>query len=567
VTSQDDGPASRSEHELALLRAVVEEGLDGLVVVSPDGKMVAYNKRFAQMWPIPDDVLTSGSDDAALQSVLDRLVDPEAFLARVRDLYGRAAGSSREELELRDGRVFDRYGAALTDPSGSYLGWAWYFRDVTDERRHRLDSERFASLAADAARMGALVAVAQALGEARSEEDVLHVVTGRGAAVLEAQGAVLCLAGGHAACVRALTTSFVDEQVRADVAELPFDFPLPMVHATVTGTAHYLRDRAEAVALFPGGEELYVRARTEGSAAVPLRLGGHVMGSLSVAFEGPHPWRQPDRDLLNALASLTAQALDRIAARQAEQEATKAARRLSETLQRSLLTAPPQPRDLHIAVRYQPAAQEAQVGGDWYDAFLTADVGTTLAVGDVAGHDRDAAAAMAQVRNVLRGVAQALGEPPAAVLSALDRAMGGLQMTTMATAVLCQVKTGPTAQDPRRLVWSNAGHPPPLLVHPDGSAELLAREPDLLLGLQPDAARADHTVPLPDGACVVLYTDGLVERRTESLDAGLERLRRAVEDLYGLMPEELCDALLERLASEAEDDVALLVVRAEPRTR
>ncbi len=122
-----------------------------MVVVSRDGRMIASNHQFEQMWPIPRDIIESGSDDAALQSVLDKLIAPQAFLQRVRDLYTQTDGTSRDELLLRDGRVFDRFGSALRDDTGAYIGWAWYFRDVTPERalaRAAFEaSERFAALA------------------------------------------------------------------------------------------------------------------------------------------------------------------------------------------------------------------------------------------------------------------------------------------------------------------------------------------------------------------------------------------------------------------------------------
>jgi serine phosphatase RsbU (regulator of sigma subunit) len=179
----------------------------------------------------------------------------------------------------------------------------------------------------------------------------------------------------------------------------------------------------------------------------------------------------------------------------------------------------------------------------------------------VAGHDRNAAAAMAQVRNVLRGVAQVLDDPPGAVLTGLDRALARLEVTTLATAVLCQVGPAQQGDDSLQLRWSNAGHPPPLLLQPDGQCELLARDPELLLGISPSEARRDHVVALPAGTTLVLYTDGLVERRDQSLDDGLERLRLAAAELRHLSPDALCDALLAQLAAGAEDDVALLVLR------
>ena len=161
-------------------------------------------------------------------------------------------------------------------------------------------------------------------------------------------------------------------------------------------------------------------------------------------------------------------------------------------------------------MRYLPASQVAQVGGDWYDAFETADGTLSLVIGDVAGHDEDAAAAMAQVRNVMRGVAQTLQEPPAAVLAGLDRALSGLQLSLLATVVVAQLECEGAA---RTFTWCNAGHPPPVLVRADGTVRLLDAEPDLLVGLTTAMGRRDHVVQLAVGDTVLLYTDGLVETR------------------------------------------------------
>src|SRR3712207_3446303 len=232
---------------------------------------------------------------------------------------------------------------------------------------------------------------------------------------------------------------------------------------------------------------------------------------------------------------------------------------MAEALQRSLLTEPPRLEDLELAVRYVPAAEQAQVGGDWYDAFRVADGTTMLVIGDVTGHDRHAAAAMAQVRNVLRGVAHSQPESPARVLAALDRALGDLAVGTLATAVLARVEH---TADEHVLRWSNAGHPPPVLLAADGSVVLLEREPNRLLGVDPGAPRVEHSAPMPPGATLLLYTDGLIERRGATLDAGLAWLLDAVSGMQGLSLEELCDRLLAVLPSALDDDVALLAVRS-----
>ena len=132
------------------------------------------------------------------------------------------------------------------------------------------------------------------------------------------------------------------------------------------------------------------------------------------------------------------------------------------------------------------------MGGDWYDAFQVGDGSTMIVIGDVTGHDRHAAAAMAQVRNVLRGVAHSQPESPARVLAALDRAMGDLAVGSLATAVLGRVeRRGPDGAPAQRLLrWSNAGHPAPLLIERDGAVTLLERTPNRLLGVDSAAHRA-----------------------------------------------------------------------------
>ncbi|WP_164519634.1 SpoIIE family protein phosphatase [Nocardioides ferulae] len=259
-------------------------------------------------------------------------------------------------------------------------------------------------------------------------------------------------------------------------------------------------------------------------------------------------------DFLNLIATSLAQAMDRASALEAE-------RGLSTALQLSLLTSPPSIPFAEVAVRYQPAAEVAQIGGDWYDAFTTGDGGLTVVVGDVAGHDREAAAAMAQLRNLVRGVAWTRRGAPSGVLGGLDSAMKGLEVPAVATAVVAQVDRRPHT-GALSCRWSNAGHPPPVLLAPDGSTKLLETRPDLLLGLEPSTPRHDHDVELEPGSSLVLYTDGLVERRGVPLDVSLGWLLDALRDRERLHPEELCDLLLRLVKGFTEDDVALLVVRA-----
>jgi PAS domain S-box-containing protein len=247
-----------------------------------------------------------------------------------------------------------------------------------------------------------------------------------------------------------------------------------------------------------------------------------------------------------------------------------AARALSDRLQQALLTPPPEPDHLHVVVRYRPAAHGAQVGGDWYDAFLQPDGATTLVIGDVVGHDSDAAAAMGQLRGLLRALAYDNDEAPAATLTRTDNAARGLAVASLATAILARVERHPDVPVAGRRVlrWSNAGHPPPILVAPDGSSRVLETRPDLMLGVDADTPRRDHTAELDDHHTLLLFTDGLLERRGTDLDRGMAALRAALRDLGDRPVDELCDTLLARLVPEgADDDVALVAVRAYPEDR
>jgi PAS domain S-box-containing protein len=283
--------------------------------------------------------------------------------------------------------------------------------------------------------------------------------------------------------------------------------------------------------------------------AVPTVEDGEVTGVI-VSF----------RDLSDRRAAeAQAAELDRLAREAA------ASRALADQLQQALLTPPPEPDHLHVVVRYLPAGHEAQVGGDWYDAFLQPDGATVLAIGDVVGHGSDAAAAMGQLRGILRALAYDNEETPAATLERTDRAAAGLAVSTLATAILARVERHPDVPVAgRRIVrWSNAGHVPPLLLAPDGSSRVLETRPDLMLGVEPSTSRRDHVVDLDSGETLLLVTDGLVERRGSDLDAGMTRLQDALRDLGGTPLDELLDTVLARLVPQAgDDDVAVVAVRA-----
>jgi serine phosphatase RsbU (regulator of sigma subunit) len=219
---------------------------------------------------------------------------------------------------------------------------------------------------------------------------------------------------------------------------------------------------------------------------------------------------------------------------------------------------------LQIAVRYRPAAIYQQVGGDWHDAFQQPDGATLLVIGDVVGHDVDAAAAMGQIRSILRGIAYDRPESPAQVLTRVDDVLTGLRIGTLATALVARLDRPLDPAGTWALRWSSAGHLPPLVLAPDGAVRVLGTRPERLLGTEAAGVRTDHDAELRAGDTVLLYTDGVVEHGRTGIDEGIERLRAQLAGLAGVPLERLCDRLLDRIApGRADDDVALLAVRVE----
>ena len=359
--------------------------------------------------------------------------------------------------------------------------------------------------------------------------------------------------------MRAVLTEYTATRLQS----MPAGSPI----ARVLSTGEPVRSSAAEVdGLLPDGVTRRLLGGLDAADAVviPVRGRGRVLGALSL-FCGTGRDLDPDDVATGAdIADRMGLALDnaRLLTTQSQ---------VAEGLQRSLLTEPPQPDHAQIVVRYVPATQSARVGGDWYDAFLQPSGHAMLVIGDVVGHDIAAAAAMGQLRGLLRGVAAYSDARPAEVLRGLDAAVRLLRVQTLATAAVARFEQTPEelARGLTRMVWASAGHPPPLVIAPDGRLEAPGPwKGDLLLGVDPDTRRTEHVRTLERGSTVLLYTDGLVERRDTDLDTGVQRLREAVTELAGSTLDELCDEVLARLAEgRNDDDVALVAVRLHPQDR
>lgn len=300
--------------------------------------------------------------------------------------------------------------------------------------------------------------------------------------------------------------------------------------------------------------ELFERLGAHTAVVVPLRSRRQVLGALTlarIAHDGA--LSEETFPLVEDLAHRVALAVDNARLHSQTQHT-------SERLQRSLLPELPTDGPLQLAARYQPAVSTAEVGGDWYDAFVMPDGATTLIIGDVAGHDLRAAVTMSQMRNMLRGIACDRKEPPGKIIGRLDAAIHIVSPHQTLTCVYGLVeKFGPA--EPWVLHYSAAGHPAPLLVTSAGETRLLMGGRGMLLGVDPTGHRTGAKEALPPDCTVVLYTDGLVERRDEALDRGLARLRQHAAALAREPLETFCDELLNGLSAPSTDDVALIAVR------
>ncbi|WP_369830525.1 SpoIIE family protein phosphatase [Mycobacterium sp. 1245111.1] len=294
-------------------------------------------------------------------------------------------------------------------------------------------------------------------------------------------------------------------------------------------------------------ELLTTVAEEPGAAGIALR---HTRGVsvFWVELAEHRPFSSEDHTLLTVLAGRLGQGLQRVYEVDEQRETAVA-------LQHAMLGPASLPGG--FAVRYLPASRPLQVGGDWYDV-VNLDAGrVALIVGDCVGHGLEAATVMGQLRSACRALLLEKSSP-SAVLAGLDRFAARLPGADC-TTVLCAVLTHSTGE----LVYSSAGHPPAIVVHPDGTVQLLDRGQGLPLTIRPDQIRPEVSVTLSPRSTLLLYTDGLVERRGDSIDDGMARAANLVDGCRSRELDELADELMSRLEPSGgyPDDVAVLLYR------
>ncbi|MBV6700392.1 SpoIIE family protein phosphatase [Kitasatospora aureofaciens] len=396
-----------------------------------------------------------------------------------------------------------------------------------------------------------LLHLASALTEAISVQDVVNMVSeqilpafgGQAVAVLVPEGGRLRLAG-H----RGYRPGLIDQFDGTRLTE-----PTPGVQASTNPVPVFFETRAELERVYPDRHE--TQDEMSAWAYLPLVTSRRLIGTCVLAFAEPHRFDMEERAVLTSLGGLIAQALDR-----ARLYDTKLV--LAQGLQESLLphTLPVVP-SLEISARYLPCTEGMDVGGDFYDLIRVGPDTLAVVIGDVQGHNVNAAALMGQIRTAVRAFSAADADP-STVLARTNRLLTDLDTTLLASCVYLCVDLA------RREAWlANAGHPVPLLYGPDGRTVALEPPGGMVLNVDPAAEYPQIRIDLPIGTTLVLYTDGLIDTPGADLDQALADLTATLARHGGEPLDRLADVLI-GLAGHTEhrtDDVALLLVRSVPR--
>ncbi len=405
------------------------------------------------------------------------------------------------------------------------------------ERRSRVRAEQ-------------LQGITELLANALTSTDVAKVVADEVAGAVDATAvAVAAAQDGDVSAILAARGN------GGDIARVVFEPGL----ASSAPSARVLRTRKSVLLTEAGSlgshDEVDVLARSGAKMLllVPLTAGRRSNGLLVAAWDDPTLLSKADRAMVEALAGQAGLALDR--ARQFESEQV-----IAETLQRSVLPVSlPRVDGVQMSARYLPGSVHFDVGGDWFDAISLPDGKLGLVVGDVVGKGVQAAASMSQLRNAIRAFSVERLKPPS-VLARLNRLANDVLDTAFATVVYLVL-------DPAKGVCrlSSAGHPPPIVAYPDGRIELLEGGRGLPLGTGLASKYRQETVELPAGTVLLLYTDGLVERRGQSIDDGFDAVVRALRE-SPTDPDRLLEHVLDTVVGSGErgDDIALLAARLLP---
>ncbi len=548
-------------------RDIVAAAAVGIVAVDADARIVSANTAALAMLQCEgSDLLGRGAHEALNEGLPAEECELEDAVRA-----GRAIHYQEDTFHTAQGDVLPVWWAVNplhNSDDGSIAGAVLVFSDTTSQRARAVaDAEERAAGRAELAVAQQSIAVlewtesvSQALASTLDEHEAMQ----RLARLAVSRLADIALGdlvvddtvlrrSGHAVA-EGVDVDLAAILSREDVSA-PFE-PRSASYRVVTSSdiVEVTGDRLDdATLLSPQTRTMLKAVGAAALLAVPLIARGRVVGALGlIRVAGSAPFTEVDKFAASDVCLRAALAVDNARLYRAQAD-------ISTRLQRALLPEVPKNTNVRVAVRYLPARDRFDVGGDWYDIFRLPADATALVVGDVAGHDLAAGTAMSALRNLLRGVSVVTSAPPSGVLQAVDESLEPLAIDGTATALMATVQ--PRADGSWTMRWSNAGHMPMLLLTPNGEAEMLSDIHGPLLGTGYHLARTESERVVPAGSTLVLYTDGLVENREETIDTGLTRLRRSAIALTARLddPEAIADELLARNHASVEDDTAMLV--------
>ncbi|MDC0772447.1 SpoIIE family protein phosphatase [Streptomyces sp. HD] len=400
-------------------------------------------------------------------------------------------------------------------------------------------------------RIHLLVYLAASLTEAVGVQDVVDLVADQILPAFGAHGMIMSTvdAGrmqiiGH----RGYTPNTIEQ-----LDGLPADADLtPAGRALATGSSSYFADRAELARAYPKAPQI---SDKHAWAFLPLITSGRPLGCFVLAYNHPHTLTAGERSILTPLAGLIAQALDRARLYDAKHS-------LAHALQQTLLPRTlPTVAGLDVAARYLPASHGMDIGGDFYDLIRLTETTVAAVIGDVQGHDATAAALMGQVRTAVHSHATA-GASPAQVLARTDRDLADLEAGRFVSCLYAHLDLAR-----HEVTLASAGHPPPLLRHPETHAHTVDIDPGPPLGIgmgMSTTAFPPTALPLIEGALLALYTDGLVEVPGADIDQTTAELAHHLGEASHLPLHHLVDYLVHHTRPTDRhhtDDVALLLLR------
>ncbi|SOE31721.1 SpoIIE family protein phosphatase [Streptomyces sp. OK228] len=425
-------------------------------------------------------------------------------------------------------------------------------RDDTKQEKRKRKAQ--AALTAERQRAKDIADFSSALITAATEQELQQVALTRLAATFGATGALLALVDEGR--LRVSTDAGIAMGEADALDGLRLDHPSALPEAIRTGKPQFIPDRKDYIRRWPHGVGLPRLARLGFDYAVSItplsEAGNQPLGAWNVYYVSGYRPSLDEQTLMGTLADLAGQALRRIRLQQARVE-------LATALQKTMLpTLPEHLPGLEVAARYRPSRDGLDIGGDWYDAFVMPDGTVTMEIGDVQGHDVDAAAAMGQVRASMRAIA-AHETDPATVLTRTNELLVTMDAARFASCTMLHI-------DPRdgQVTGASAGHVPLLCARKDGSHSIHELAGGPVLGVVPDTEYREETFTLDADSALVMVTDGVVEGPGLTLEAGLERAGTlagaALHD--GLNAEQTADRILDAaVAVDHLDDVAVLVIR------